>query len=300
MKRSGAYIMVSLLAFAMCAIAGAKEKKVVESKVQPVPLWANGAPGAMGSAEQDIPVIYPYLLPKDGVERPAVIVCPGGGYAHHAMGYEGFDVAEMLNKNGVNAFVLRYRVAPYKHPVPLGDAQRAIRTVRANAKEWGIAANGIGILGFSAGGHLSSTTGTHFDAGNPASDDPIERVSSRPDFMVLIYGVLTMRPPFGHAGSCKNLLGDTPSEELLTSLCNDEQVTKETPPAFIVASTADTGVPAENSIQFYLAMRKAGVPAELHVYEKGQHGFGMGVDDPSLGTWPPLCIEWMKLHGFIK
>jgi len=228
-----------------------------------------------------------------------VIVCPGGGYGGHAIDYEGYEVAQWLNKHGVAGFVLRYRVAPYRHPAPLSDAQQAVRIVRSRAAEWGVDPAKIGMLGFSAGGHLTSTAGTHYVEGDPNAADPLLKVGTRPDFLILIYPVITFKEPYGHQGSCKNLLGENPDPALVQSLCNDEQVNDRTPPTFLVASWADTGVPPENSIQFFLALHKAGVPAEMHVYEKGPHGFGMGRGDKVLETWTVHCIDWMKGRGLM-
>lgn len=265
-----------------------------------VPLWPDGAPGALGTAEADVPVLAVMPAPEATATGVGVIVCPGGGYGHLAIDYEGVEVGEWLIRHGISAFVLRYRVAPYRHPLPLQDAQRALRLVRAHADEWRVDPARLGILGFSAGGHLASTTGTHFNSGNPDIADPVERLSCRPDFMVLIYPVITFKPPFGHAGSGQNLLGADPDPALMSLLSNDEQVSKDTPPAFLVASSEDTGVPMENSMQFYMALRHAGVPAEIHVFAFGPHGFGMGKGDPALTAWPQLCINWMGKMGFIK
>jgi acetyl esterase/lipase len=268
---------------------------------KPFVLWPEGAPGALGREPADAPTLTPYLPPKEKATGAAVIVCPGGGYQHLA-DHEGAPVAEWLNTVGVAAFVLKYRIGPrYHHPAPLQDAARAIRTVRARAAEWGIDPKRIGILGFSAGGHLASTAGTHFDAGNPQASDPVERVSSRPDLLVLIYPVITMGP-LTHAGSKKNLLGDSTTPELVRLLSNEEQVTKETPPTFLVHTYNDAVVPVENTLMFASALRKAGVPFELHLYERGPHGFGLGVvngaTDPILSTWPARCAGWLRLHGF--
>lgn len=264
-----------------------------------IPLWPDGAPGALGNAEQDIPTLTLFPAPADKATGAAVVICPGGGYGGHAITYEGYDVAAWLNGEGVSGYVLKYRVAPYRHPIPLGDAQRAIRIVRAHAKEWNVNPARIGILGFSAGGHLTTTAATHFDSGNPDATDPIDKVSCRPDFMIPIYPVVTFEPPYAHMGSRKNLLGDNPDPALIRLLSNEQQVTKDTPPAFLVHSTQDSGVPSENTVMFYLAMRKAGVPAEMHIYEKGEHGFGLGAKDPALATWPSLCIQWLRTHGFL-
>ena len=265
----------------------------------PIVLWPEGAPGALGKEPVDIPTLTPYLPLKEKATGAAVIVCPGGGYSHLA-NHEGEPVAEWLNSLGITAFVLKYRLGPrYHHPAPLQDAARAIRIVRARAGEWQLDANRIGILGFSAGGHLASSSGTHFDSGKPDAADPVERVSSRPDLMILIYPVITMKD-FTHAGSKRLLLGEGPSPELVTLLSNDEQVTKETPPAFLVHTADDAGVPVENSLRFAEAMRKAKVPVELHVYEHGPHGFGLGGKDPILSTWPARCAEWLGMHNFTR
>src|SRR2546426_4521761 len=205
----------------------------------PIVVWPGGAPGSLGNEPGDIPTLTPYLPPKEKVTGAAVIVCPGGGYTHLA-DHEGGPVAEWLNSLGVTAFVLKSRLGPrYHHPAPLQDAARAIRIVRSRAAEWGLDPQRIGILGFSAGGHLASTAGTHFDSGKPDAPDVIERVSSKPNLMVLIYPVITMREQT-HAGSKKNLLGDHPSPELVALLSNDEQVTKETPPTFLVHTMNDS------------------------------------------------------------
>jgi acetyl esterase/lipase len=263
---------------------------------EPIVLWPGGAPGAVGQQPEDIPTLTPYI-PKENPTGATVLVCPGGGYTRLA-DHEGRPVAEWLNSLGITAFVLKYRLGPrYHHPAPLLDAARAIRTIRARAKEWSLDPNRIGILGFSAGGHVASTIGTHFDAGNPASADPIERVSSRPDRLILIYPVISMRE-FIHAGSKRQLLGENPTNELVTMLSNDEQVTKQTPPTFLVHTADDSGVPVENSLRFAEALRKAGVGFELHIYEHGPHGFGLGGNDPVLLSWPGRCADWLKLQGF--
>jgi acetyl esterase/lipase len=269
---------------------------------EPFVLWPQGAPGALGKEPVDVPTLTPYLAPKEKATGAAIVICPGGGYQHLA-DHEGRPVAEWLNSIGVTAFVLKYRLGPrYHHPAMLQDAARAVRTVRARAAEWGLDPERVGILGFSAGGHLASTAGTHFDAGKPDATDPIERVSSRPSVMILIYPVITMREKT-HGGSKKNLLGENPTPELVALLSNEEQVTKETPPAFLVHTMTDTAVPVENTLMFVSALRKAGVPFELHLYERGPHGFGLGVRegkpaDPILSTWPAHAADWLRLHNF--
>jgi len=271
----------------------------VKASEQAILLWPNGAPGALGQEPLDVPTLTPYLPAKEKATGAAIIICPGGGYARLA-DHEGKPVAEWLNSVGVTAFVLKYRhTARYPHPAPLQDAARAIRTVRARASEWSVDPKRIGMLGFSAGGHLASTAGTHFDTGNAAASDPIERVSSRPDLLVLIYPVITMREGT-HAGSKRNLLGANPDESLVAQLSNDERVTAETPPTFLVHTVADAGVPVENSLRLAAALRRAGVPFELHLYERGPHGFGLGVKDPILATWPDRLAAWLSLRQFVK
>jgi acetyl esterase/lipase len=264
------------------------------------PLWPQGAPGAVGKDAADVPTLTAYLPKPELATGAAVVICPGGGYQGLA-DHEGRPVAEWLNGLGVAGFVLKYRLGPrYHHPAMLQDAGRAIRTVRARADEWHVDPKRVAILGFSAGGHLASTAGTHFDAGRPDADDPIERQSSRPDRMILVYPVIGLAAPYAHAGSRRNLLGDAPAKELVESLSNETQVTAQTPPAFLVHTNEDRGVPAENSLMFVLAMRKAGVPVEFHLFEKGRHGLGLGTSDPGFGAWPGLCATWLKGQGFLS
>ena len=264
-------------------------------------LWPNGAPGAQGNEDIDQPSIAPYVMPAGRGTGSAVVVCPGGGYRNLAMDHEGDQIAKWLNSLGVSAFVLKYRLGPkYHHPVELGDAQRAIRTVRAKAAEYRVATDRIGIMGFSAGGHLASTAGTHFDAGDASAADPIDRVSSRPDFLVLGYPVISFTTPYTHKGSLQNLLGDNPDPKLVESLSNELQVTAQTPPTFLFHTTADATVPVENSVLFYLALRKAGVPAEMHIYERGPHGLGLASLDEALSSWPSRLAAWLRVHGLLN
>jgi len=264
-------------------------------------LWPNGAPGAVGETDADKPSITVYLPDAKIATGAAVVVCPGGGYGFLASGHEGKEPAEFLTKLGVAAFVLQYRIAPrYHHPAPLQDAQRALRTVRSRAKEWNVDPKKIGIWGFSAGGHLASTAATHFDDGKADADDPVEKVSSRPDFAILCYPVITFEDPYCHKGSRENLIGKNPDPKLLESLCNEKQVTEKTPPTFLFHTNQDTGVPPENSILFYMALRKAKVPAELHIYEEGMHGVGLAPKDPVLSTWPDRLAAWLKVRGLVK
>jgi acetyl esterase/lipase len=266
-----------------------------------IPLWIGGAPGALGSAPEDRPMITSYLPPEGRANGTAVVIFPGGGYQHLSMEKEGSDVANWLASVGVTAFVVRYRLGPaYHHPVMLGDAQRAIRIVRSRASAWSIDPRRIGIIGFSAGGHLASTAGTHFDAGSAESTDPVERVSSRPDFMVLLYPVITMRgDSITHRGSRLNLLGASPDSSLVRLLSSETQVTRDTPPTFLVHSSDDKTVPVENSLLFYQALRTAGVSAEMHVFEYGGHGFGLAPADRVLSAWTTACESWMRRHGWI-
>ncbi len=271
------------------------------SQPAPMPLWPSGAPGAKGSAPEDIPSIQLYQPPADKATGAAIVVCPGGGYGALAA-HEGHDVAVWLNSIGVTAVVLKYRLGRYgyRHPAMLNDAQRAIRTTRAKAAEWKIDPARIGIMGFSAGGHLSSTAATHFDAGNPNATDPIEKQSSRPDVAILCYPVITLTDPFAHAGSRKNLLGDNPPQELIDLLSNEKQVTDKTPPTFLFHTEDDKGVPVENSLMFAAALRKAKVPYEIHIYETGRHGVGLAKDNPALSTWPKLLENWLRARKFLE
>ncbi len=257
-------------------------------------------PRAKGTGGKDTPTLTIYLADEEKASGTAVVVCPGGGYGNLAMHHEGHQVAQWFNAQGVSAFILRYRHGPtYNHPVPLMDAQRAIRTVRARAEEFNIYPDRIGILGFSAGGHLASTAGTHFDDGKPNGDD-IDKVSSRPDFMVLVYPVITMDDEYTHQGSKRNLLGKKPDEKQVNHLSNEKQVTENTPPTFIILTHEDKAVPSPNGVGFYLALHKAGVPAELHVYEKGPHGFGLAPFDPILSHWPDVCVTWLRGRGLLE
>jgi len=262
-------------------------------------LWPGGAPGATGDAEVDKPTLTVYLPTGENATKTGVVVAPGGGYQHLSMQKEGSDIAHWLNARGVAAFVLQYRLGPtYHNPIELGDAQRASWLVRAHASEYGVAEDHVGIWGFSAGGHLAATTGTHFDVGNESSNDPVEKKGSRPDFLILAYPVITLEAPDAHAGSRKYLLGDDPDPALVASLSAETQVTKETPPTFLFATTEDKTVPVINSVMFYSALVKAGVPAELHIFQHGAHGAGLAAANPQLSVWPDLLIKWMRERGY--
>jgi acetyl esterase/lipase len=279
------------MAFALALLA---------NEPQTIVLWPEGAPGAVGNEDADRPTLTVYLPPAERAVPTGVVVCPGGGYAKLAMDHEGRQVAEWLNSLGVAAFVLKYRLGPrYRHPAPLEDAKRALRLVRSRAGEFRIAPDRIGVWGFSAGGHLASTLATHFDAGNPTAADPIERVSCRPDFAILAYPVISFASEYAHKGSRRNLLGDNPDPALVENLSNEKQVTAQTPPTFLFHTNEDQGVPAENSVLFYLALRRAGVPAELHIYERGRHGVGLAPNDPVLSSWPQRLADWLRVRGLL-
>jgi acetyl esterase/lipase len=285
-----AVIAVCLMASSTCLLA-----------LEKIELWPGGAPGAAGTDDADKPAITVYPAPADNATTCGIVVCPGGGYQHLAMGHEGDDIGKWLNSIGVTAFVLQYRLAPkYKHPSPMLDVQRALRTVRAKSADWKIDPAKIGVLGFSAGGHLASTAATHFDEGNPAASDAIEKASCRPDFAVLCYPVITFTDESAmHRGSRNNLIGTNPSAEMIELLSNERQVTSKTPPTFLWHTTEDKGVPPQNSALFYMACVKAGVPAELHIYEKGPHGIGLAKKVPGADLWPVQCETWLKVRGLL-
>lgn len=263
-----------------------------------VPLWADGAPGALGKTDADVPAVSVYL-PAANPTHTAVVVAPGGGYQHLALDHEGLQVAQWLNAHGVAAIVLRYRLGPaYHHPIEIGDAQRAIRYTRTHAAQWDVQQDHIGMMGFSAGGHLAATAATRFQAGNAASADLVEKFSSRPDFVVLAYPVITMQDAYSHKGSVLNLLGDAPSAALKTEMSADEQVSAQTPPTFVFTTADDAIVPSMNSILFYSALLKNKVPAELHIFRHGAHGLGLAQANLELSGWPDLLYHWMNENGW--
>jgi acetyl esterase/lipase len=264
-------------------------------------LWPEGAPGALGTEAVDRPKITVYRAPAETATGAAVVVCPGGGYRVVAADHEGRQVAEWLNSLGVSAFVLQYRLGPrYHHPAPLQDAQRAIRSVRSRAREWNVDPARVGILGFSAGGHLASSAATHFDDGDPDAGDPIERAGCRPDFAVLCYPVISLTTVAVHSGSRENLLGEEPDPALLWQMSTELQVTPRTPPTFLFHTDDDPAVPVENALLFFQAMKRAGVPGELHVFAHGRHGVGLASADPALSEWPKLCARWMQGLGLLR
>ncbi len=256
------------------------------------PLWPKGAPLAKGTAPADKPSIAIYLAPQDKANGAAVVICPGGGYAGLMMSYEGRDVAKWLNTQGIAGIVLQYRVRPYQHPAPMLDAQRALRTVRSRAAELKLDPKKIGVMGFSAGGHVASTLGTHFDDGDPKSEDPIERAGCRPDFMVLVYPVISMGEQT-HGGSRANLLGKSPSAADIELLSNEKQVTDKTPPAFLVHSKTDRAVGVINSAMFHDALKTHKIETEFLEMPAGDHGLGCG-NGPLWAEWQAKCAEWLK------
>jgi acetyl esterase/lipase len=267
------------------------------------PLWSGDAPGARGTNAVDVPTLTVYQ-PDPGLRTgAAMVICPGGGYGGLA-NHEGADYARWLNESGITAFVLKYRLgsAGYRHPVMLQDAARAVRTVRARATEWGVDPRRVGIMGSSAGGHLASTLLTHFDEGQADAADPVERQSSRPDVGILCYAVISLGE-FTHQGSKKNLLGTNPPPDLVRLLSNELQVTSNTPPCFLWHTWEDKAVPVENTLQFAAALRQARVPFDLHIYEQGGHGLGLGSREwnpQKRHPWARDCEFWLRVRGFAR
>lgn len=269
-------------------------------------VWPNGAPNHNGMDEPEEKFegvrvrnvseaeMYVYLPEKEKNTGAAVVICPGGGYWIEAMDHEGYQMAEWLKERGVAGIVLKYRLPYGHHEIPSGDARQAMRIVRNHAEEWGINPSKIGIAGSSAGGHLASTAGTRFVYGNPESKEPLERISSRPDFMLLLYPVITFREEFGHMGSRKNLIGEGNDWKLVEQYSNELHVTPETPPTFLVLADDDKGVVPRNSVEFYLALKENNVPAEMHIFAEGGHGFGMTKKNLPVDQWPELFINWLK------
>jgi acetyl esterase/lipase len=258
-------------------------------------LWPNGTPNKLGEGPEDKPTLVPYLVDRAS-PTAAIVVCPGGGYQRRA-DHEGEPIARWLNSLGISAFVVHYRVAPYRHPNPLSDAQRAIRTVRSRAQEWNVDPARVGILGFSAGGHLASSSGTHYDNGQANAEDAIERESCRPDLLVLCYPVISF-VAFAHSGSRTNLLGDPADPQFAELLSSENQVTAQTPPTFLWHTADDAAVPVENSLLFASALSRNKVPFELHVYESGRHGLGLAEEIAGVRAWTDACAIWLAKQGF--
>ncbi len=244
--------------------------------------------------------LYIFLPSPEKNSGAAVVICPGGGYRMEAMDHEGYDMARWLAEHGVAGIVLKYRL-PNGHPgIPSADARRAIRMVRHNAKAWRIDPGKVGIAGSSAGGHLASTVGTSFDKGNREATDPIEKMSCRPDFMLLLYPVITMKEDFGHMGSRTNLMGTVNDMDLVARYSSELHVSPETPPTFLVLADDDNSVVPRNSIEFYTALKANQVPAEMHIFSKGGHGFGMRKNNLPVDRWPDLFLDWLVTMGFVK
>lgn len=290
-------MMFAVIAMSLLFASGGR------AQVPGVLLWPAGVPNAKGDTAADQPQLFIHKAPADKSVGAAVIVCPGGGYGGLMMSYEGHEVAQWFNEFGVTSFVLKYRLGNrYKHPAQIQDAQRAIQYVRTNAKQLGVAPDRIGIMGFSAGGHLSAMAATLFDREdlkpNLAGNDPLAAASNRPDFAVLCYPVITMTDPFGHRGSRRNLLGDKPSDELIDLVSAEKQVTAKSPSTFIFHTTNDRVVPVENALLMYSAFREAKADIEMHIYRDGPHGVGL-FRKPSTAVWPEQLKSWMSHQGWL-
>ncbi|MBN2713449.1 MAG: alpha/beta hydrolase [Planctomycetes bacterium] len=263
--------------------------------VTEIPLWQDKVPGFDKTIDQQEPSMVPYIV-EAGKPYGAVVVCPGGGYNHRAA-HEGEPIARWLNSVGISAFVLNYRVSPYRHPIPLGDVKRAIKQVRANSKIWNVDPDHIGVLGFSAGGHLAASAGVLFDEGDKSSKDPVEKASSRPDAMILCYPVITFGE-FGHQGSADNLLGAKADKQEREAMSHHLNVGENVPPTFLWHTADDGAVPVENSLMMAMALRAKKIPFELHVFPSGSHGLGLATEHPPVNKWTELCGKWLKGIGF--
>ena len=277
-----------------------------------IKLWPDGTPGPVVSPKPEEtfegkrvryvsePNLTVYLPAKELNSGAAIVICPGGGYGIEAMDHEGYEVAEFMQKHGIAGVVLKYRL-PFGHSeLPLQDAQQAIRLIRSRAEELGIDPKKVGIAGFSAGGHLASTLSTHYDTGNKDAGSPVGKMSCRPDFSILIYPVITFKEEWGHMGSRENLIGKTNDWRIIQNFCNELQVTKDTPPAFLALADDDTTVKPRNSIEYYLALKREGIAAEMHIFREGGHGFGMHKTGKAHDQWPLMVVEWMKAMKYVK
>lgn len=302
--RALAGFLILLVPLALAARAGVAEGRVIN-------LWPEGVPGLHANAapERDVnntysnvnhPALIEYDPPAGTANGTAVIYVPGGAYIHIAVGGpNGGQITHWLNSLGVKVFVLKYRAKEYGYPAPLQDSLRAVRMLRSRAKEFGIHPNRIGMLGGSAGGHLTALTGTLFNAPEGRTGSPLDKVSGRPDFMILVFPVITMEDPYAHVPSRRALLGRHSSAALRHHTSADEQVSADTPPTFLIHSTADTTVPVENSILFFQAMRRAHRPIEMHIYPLGTHGSGLNPKFGPTSHWPKLCAAWMRWNGWL-
>jgi len=296
--------LISFFIFVFMSFSLYAQDKVIK-------VWPGGAPNDNGMTEPEEKYegvrvrnvseaeMYVYLPDEKNNTGAAVVICPGGGYWIEAMDHEGYDIAEWLKSKGVAGIVLKYRLPYGNHEVPSSDARQAIKIVRKNATDWGIHPDKIGIAGSSAGGHLASTVGTRFDYGNSSAQTEVEKMSSRPDFMLLLYPVITFREEFGHMGSRKNLIGEGNNWEMVEKYSNELHVSSETPPTFLVLADDDSGVPPRNSVEFYLALKENSVPAEMHIFAEGGHGFGITKHNQPADHWPDLFYNWLKAIDII-
>lgn len=300
----------------LCLSIGNNTELIAQDKV--VSLWENTVPDAINSntymedeifedgilkstSRVSLPTLSIFLPKKELSNGTAVVICPGGGYSHLAINKEGFKVAKWLNTLGITAFVLKYRlpndeIMKNKTIGPLQDAQEALRFVRRNAEQWNVKVDKIGIMGFSAGGHLAATLSTQY---NKKIYKVSDSISARPNFSILIYPVISMIDGITHNGSKNNLLGNAPSEVLIKKYSNELQVTSKTPPTFLIHATDDTSVPVTNSINYYLALKDNTIPVEMHVFQKGGHGFGLGMENTSK-NWTSICENWLKSNFNIE
>jgi len=291
---------IAHLALLLCSVLPGHANAQEVARPTPLPIWSGNAPGALGQEAIDVPTISVYRAPPSIATGAAIVICPGGSYQNLA-DHEGHAIAVWLNTIGVTGIVLKYRLGPrYHYPSQLQDVARAIRTVRARATEWGIDPTRVGVIGFSAGGHLASTIATHFDGGDPVAVDSVDRFSSRPDIAVLAYPVISMMEGVTHAGSKRNLLGTSPAPDLVNLLSNETQVTAGTPPTFLFHTADDPVVPVENATRFAAALRAAKVPFEIHVFEHGPHGVGLAPNDPVLHEWTALLQNWLRSRHFVR
>ncbi len=283
---------------------------VAQDKVLKV--WPNGAPNDNGMKEPEEKYdgvrvrnvseaeMYVYLPETAKNTGAAVLICPGGGYSIEAMDHEGYEIAEFLKEKGVAGIVLKYRLPYGHHEIPSCDTRNAMRIIRQNAKEWGIEPGKVGIAGSSAGGHLASTVGTVFDLGNKDSSSPVEQQSCRPDFMLLLYPVITFDEDFGHMGTRDNLIGKGHDIALIRKYSNELNVSANTPPTFLVLADDDKAVPPRNSIEFYSALKQFGIPAEMHIFQQGGHGFGMHKKDLPVDQWPEMFFNWLESMKIVE
>lgn len=305
--RSAALIpILGILILGMAILGGFAEAVGDQPAPSQQSLWPSGAPGASGDGPGDVPQLILTLVDSDQ-PTAAVVILPGGGYGGHAIDHEGYQFADWFASLGISSAICTYRMRGrgndgqgYGHPYPMIDAQRAIQTLRANAESWNLDPGRVGVIGFSAGGHLASTVSTRFAEVDPESSDRVSRVSSRPDFAILCYPVIGFGKPYTHRGSQRNLLGEHPDPELIQALSNEQQVSPRTPPTFLFHTAEDKSVPVANSLRYFEACLTHQVPAELHVFPQGRHGLGLAKDVPGASQWPALCAAWLRTLGITQ